>query len=230
MQAPVTQSTGPDRIRQPAWYFRRERGMNCSRIVRQRLGKTPTEPCGVPSGFLSPKPTIPGGPQAASRSRDPLDDLADQSTFDLHIRIQHEQPGASGQSPAGVDAHGETAVIRPDQEPEAGGRIEPEAFRDRIWRGVVHDHDLELARRELGLGHERGDEPQDVGPAVVVDDDDRQPRSHAGQTRSLLDLRRVHAEIPITTPGERAEADDETDLLESSVGPADGKLESRSAG
>ena len=56
---------------------------------------------------------------------DPLDDLADHSTFDLHIRIQHEQPGASGQPPAGVDAHGETAVIRPDQEPQAGRRRAP---------------------------------------------------------------------------------------------------------
>ena len=100
--------------------------MNCSRMVRARLGKTPTEPCGEPSGFLSPKPTIPGGPAGSSlESIDPLEDLADQSSLDLHIRIQHEQPGASRQAPAGVDADGETAVVGPDQEAEG-----------RSWRGA----------------------------------------------------------------------------------------------
>ena len=62
MQAPVTQSTRPERIRQPAWYFLRERGMNCSRMVRAKVGKTPTEPWGVPSELCKPKPMIPGGP------------------------------------------------------------------------------------------------------------------------------------------------------------------------
>ena len=66
MHAPVTQSTGPERIRQPAWYFLRERGMNCSQMVRARLGKTPTEPWGEPSGFRKPNPTIPGGPSGSA--------------------------------------------------------------------------------------------------------------------------------------------------------------------
>ena len=41
--APVTQGTGPVFTRQPAWYFRRDRGMNCPTRVRRRPGSEPTE-------------------------------------------------------------------------------------------------------------------------------------------------------------------------------------------
>jgi hypothetical protein len=62
--APVTQATGPERVRQPAWYFRRERGINCSQTLRTKLGNAPTEGCRDPSALRKPKPTIPGAPRA----------------------------------------------------------------------------------------------------------------------------------------------------------------------
>ena len=109
MQAPVTQSTGPDRIRQPAWYFRRERGMNCSRMVRVRLGKTPTDPCGVPSGLVSPKPTIPGGP-------------ADRSWTCQSVRAPANQ--SAGRSP-----HPDSARAARDSRPGASRRSHPRRNR-----------------------------------------------------------------------------------------------------
>ena len=80
MQAPVTQATGPGRVRQSAWYFRRDRGINCSQTVRARLGKAPTEGCGEPSGLRRPKPTTPGGPAGLGLEPvDPGDDRAEQA-------------------------------------------------------------------------------------------------------------------------------------------------------
>ena len=97
--------------------------MNCSVIVRQMLGKTPTEPWVEPSGFCSAKPTIPGGRQgcwsnASIRSITWLINPLAISTSGFNI----EQPITSSELPSGIDAHGETAIIRPDKQPQAGAR------------------------------------------------------------------------------------------------------------
>ena len=132
MQAPVTQATGPGRVRQPAWYFRRERGINCSQAVRARLGKAPTEGCRVPSGLRRPKPTIPGASVGIRlESLDPGDDSAEPPVGDDDVGVEHEQPGASGGPPAGVDPGGEPAVVAPGED-EAG---RPGRGRREIGRG-----------------------------------------------------------------------------------------------
>jgi hypothetical protein len=65
----VTHATGPFRVRQTAWYFRRERGINCPNAVRARLGKVPTDGWRVPSGLRRPNPTTPGTPaRSASKT------------------------------------------------------------------------------------------------------------------------------------------------------------------
>ena len=120
MHAPVTQSTGPERIRQPGWYFLRERGMNCSRMVRARLGKTPTEPCGEPSGFRKPNPTIPGGPSGVGFELiESGEDLAQKSTRHFHIGIENQKPGALRDSPAGIHTGGKAPVVRAKDHPLA---------------------------------------------------------------------------------------------------------------
>ncbi len=69
MQAPVTQETDPGRIRQSGWYFRRERGINCSRKVLARLGKVPTDGWREPSGLRRPNPITPGAVSGSASYR-----------------------------------------------------------------------------------------------------------------------------------------------------------------
>ena len=120
--------------------------MNCSQMVRARLGKTPTEPWGEPSGFRKPNPTIPGGPSgSASWLVELREDLAQETPCDLHIWIEDQQPGASCCSPAGVDAGGEPSVFRPGDQAKPG-RGDAKRFGHRAARGVIDDDHLTVAR------------------------------------------------------------------------------------
>ena len=65
--------------------------------------------------------------------------------------------------------------MRPGHQPQTrtGGQ---ERLGDRSPRGIVDDHDLTLSRSEFGLGRQRRGQAEHIGPTLVVDDDDRQPR------------------------------------------------------
>ena len=75
-------------------------------------------------------------------------------------------------------------------------------FGHRVWRRVVHDHYLNSPDSHSGSATSAETNCRTSGQCVVVDDDDRQPRSLDDQNRSLLALRIIHAEILITTPAE----------------------------
>ena len=64
--------------------------MNCSRMVRARLGKTPTDPWGVPSALCKPKPMIPGEPAGLASWKSMREDLAQETAGDVHVGIDYQ--------------------------------------------------------------------------------------------------------------------------------------------
>ena len=70
-----------------------------------------------------------------------------------------------------------------------------------ISRGIVDDHDLTLARSIFGLGRERRGQAERIGPTLVVDNDDGQPRSAAIGGSGLMGSKRlVHMVNPKGPP------------------------------
>lgn len=92
------------------------------------------------------------------------------------VRVEEQEPAPARGAPALVDAHGEPAVIGTNEE----RGIALEAAQEGGWwavvGGVIDDDDLAVAAADLGTGREPPDESDDVGPRVVVDDDDREDR------------------------------------------------------
>ncbi len=120
MQAPVTQGTGPGRVRESAWYFRRERGINCSTSVRARLGKGPTEGWLEPSGLRRANPTTPGGPAGLGLvPRDPVEHLGEPAARHDDVGVQDQEPVPSRGPPAGVDARGKPAIMGAQDQAES---------------------------------------------------------------------------------------------------------------
>jgi hypothetical protein len=72
-----------------------------------------------------------------------------------------------------------------------------ERLRDWSPRGIVDHHDLTLARSIFGLGRERRGQAERIGPTLVVDNDDGQPRSAAIGGSGLMGSKRlVHTVNP----------------------------------
>ena len=178
MQAPVTQATGPGRVRQSAWYFRRERGINCSQSVRARLGKAPTEGCREPSGLRRPKPTMPGRrvgagrPRAARRGRRPRR-ASRWPTTTSGLRTSSQRPRAACQpalTPAANPPFSARATSRTPGAGGAGARWGPgPATRYRPPRPRPAPPRPRPSRARVATSR------SDVGPGVVVDDHDRHP-------------------------------------------------------
>ena len=142
----------------------------------------PTEPCGEPSGFRKPNPTIPGGPSGLGfESIESGEDLAQESTRYFHIGIENQQPGALRDSPAGVHTGGKAPVVRAKDDPLTDA-VERECLWHGTPRGIVHHHDLTAARGKLGLFRQRCRELLHIRPAFVVDDDHREPWPLAGSS------------------------------------------------
>ena len=79
-----------------------------------------------------------------------LEDLAQEPSRDFHIGIEDQEPGASRDSPAGIDAGGEARHCAGRATSRRPGQGADERLGDRSPRGIVDDHDLTLARRNSG--------------------------------------------------------------------------------
>ncbi len=108
-------------------------------------------------------------------SLDPGDNGTEPSLGDDDVGIEDEQPAAPGGAPAGVDPCGESAVVGPDHEVDAGmGNLK--LGGDRSFGRIIDQDNFGHPGRDLVGPSQRPNQPKDVGPGVVVDDDDR----HAG--------------------------------------------------
>ena len=194
MQAPVTQATGP-RPNPPTWpgisgvsavstaHGRSGRGWGRSRptagVSRRGCGgrtRRPRGPCRGPPRTARPARR----PARAAPSGTSTSGLSTSSQRLLATR----QPALT---PTANPPLSSRTISR------TPGRGRAKLPGDRPLRRVIDDHDLADARRDLGRRGQLLDEPEDVGPAVVIDDDDRQQRAANGSRPRLGDLKSLHA-------------------------------------
>ena len=112
----------------------------------------------------------------------PVEHPTDRPGLDLDVWVEQKQPATARLPPTHVDTDAESAIIGPKHEPETRP-MKDRGLGNRADRRVVDDHDLARARKEFGLLDKPGDQVEDVGPAVVVDDDDRQPGFRPARNR-----------------------------------------------
>ena len=118
---------------------------------------------------------------------DPLHHAREEIAFDHHVGVKEQEPRRARAAPTGVHPGGEPSVVRALDQGQA--KAPAKLRRGRVVGSIVHDHDLAPAGADLGRFGEPSGESRRVGPAVVVDDHDRQPgslarsRGHGGGLR-----------------------------------------------